>query len=485
VIPTVDALVAVLRRHHLLVTAPAQDAAITALATDSRDAVPGTVFLALPGTVTDGHRFVGAAAERGAVAAVVEHVVDAAVPQVVVSSSHRAAIVLAREWHGDPAARLTLAGVTGTNGKTTTTMLLRHLLDEGGTAAVIGTLGAYDGAGRPVASSAGRLTTPGPLDLQATLARLVERGTTHVAMETSSHSLDQGRLDGLTFAVAVFTNLTRDHLDYHLTMEHYRAAKLRLLDLLAPGAPVVVNRDDRAWDVISRHPVLGFGRGPDAEVRAEGEVWRADGSSFLLAGRYGAREVTIPLAGEFNVSNALAAAAAALALGVPLDRVAARLGEAPQVPGRMERLATTPCTVLRDYSHTPDALARALGTLRPLTPGRLMVLFGCGGDRDRGKRPEMGRIAAEFADEIYLTTDNPRTEPADRIIADIEAGIPAGRYHRIPDREEAIAAALDAAREGDTLLLAGKGHETYQLVAGEVLPFDEKVIVRRLTGQEA
>ena len=485
-IPTLDHLAAILRRHDLLAAAPpAPDVAITALATDSREITPGGVFVALSGTVTDGHRFLAQAAAAGAAAAVVEHPVDLPLPQVITSNTHRAAIVLAREWFGDPGARLAVTAVTGTNGKTTTTLLIRHLLNAAGTAGVIGTLGARDGADRPVPSSAGTLTTPGPVDLQATFAALVDRGVTQVAMEASSHSLDQGRLDGVAFAAGVFTNLTREHLDYHATMERYLAAKLRLLDLLAPGAPAVVNRDDPTWEVITQRPTITFGRHPDADLRAIGEVPGADGTRFRLTGRFGTREAVVPLAGEFNLSNALAALAAGLGSGGDMDAMVARLADAPQVPGRMERLAVAPCTVLRDYCHTPDAFERVLRTLRPLTGGRLMILFGCGGDRDRGKRPEMGRIAATHADEIFLTTDNPRSEDPDRIIDDIAAGIAGGRYHRILDREAAIAAALELARSGDTLLLAGKGHETYQLIGPDKLPFDEAAIVHRLTGRAA
>lgn len=484
-IPTLDAASTLLRREGLLVAAAAPDLPLTGLATDSRAVAPGGLFIALPGTVTDGHRFLPQARERGAVAAVVERPVDDPLPQVVVSSAHHAALVLARAWHGHPTGRLRLVAVTGTNGKTTTSLLVRHLLDQAGTAGVIGTLGAWDGHGRPVPSTAGKLTTPGPVDLQATFAELVARGVTDVAMETSSHALDQGRLDGVPFAAGIFTNLTREHLDYHGTMDRYLEAKLRLLRLLAPGAAAVVNQDDPAWEAIRHQPRVSFGRHPAADLRAEAEVAGADGTRFRMAGRFGSAEVMLPLAGEFNVANALGAAAAALSLGLELGTVAARLATAPQVPGRMERLATAPCTVLRDYCHTPDAFERVLGTLRPLTPGRLVILFGCGGDRDRGKRPEMGGIAARLADEVYLTTDNPRTEDPDRIIDDIAGGMGGAGYHRILDREAAIAHALERRTPGDTLLLAGKGHETYQQIGAERIPFDEAAIVRRLTGQAA
>ena len=243
-------------------------------------------------------------------------------------------------------------------------------------------------------------------------------------METSSHSLDQGRLDGLNFAAGIFTNLTRDHLDYHGTMEAYLAAKLRLTTLLRLGGVEVVNIDDPAWTALpGGDRRVSFGLGPEADVCASRLELGAAGSRFLLDGRFGRAEVTLPLLGDFNVSNALAAAACALALGHPVAEVADRLSVAPQVPGRMELISDRPCAVLRDYAHTPDALERALRTLRPLTPGRIIVVFGCGGDRDRGKRPIMGQLAAELADLPVVTSDNPRTEDPDAIIDDVERGM--------------------------------------------------------------
>ncbi|MEO7984955.1 MAG: UDP-N-acetylmuramoyl-L-alanyl-D-glutamate--2,6-diaminopimelate ligase, partial [Gemmatimonadales bacterium] len=366
----------------------------------------------------------------------------------------------------------------GTNGKTTTAGLLKHLFNDRDTAASIGTLGAFDGQGRQIPSSAGTLTTPGPIDLQATLAELVKRGTTHVALEASSHSLDQGRLDGLVFAAGIFTNLTRDHLDYHGTMESYLGAKLKLISLLSSTGLEVVNLDDDAWRALPRGPArVTFGLDRAADVRASGVVLDAAGSRFELSGRFGTAEASVPLLGDFNVSNALAAAACALGLGHSLDRVIVRLATLPQVPGRMERISDTPCVVLRDYAHTPDALERALATLRPLTRGRLIVVFGCGGDRDRGKRPIMGRIAAQGADLAVVTSDNPRTEEPGAIIDDVEQGMGDVPHARIVDRLAAIHAALDEARPGDTLLLAGKGHETYQVIGTDKVPFDEREIV--------
>ena len=478
------ALVAALQRAGLLVESAALPP-LASLTSDSREVRAGALFVAVRGSQADGHRFVPDAVARGAVALVVEARQPVDVPQLVVTDARRAAIVLARTWHGDPASALVLVGVTGTNGKTTTTGLVRHLLNAAGTAGSIGTLGAFDGAGEEVPSTAGSLTTPGPVDLQATLATLVARGCTHVAMETSSHSLDQGRLDGLPFAAGVYTNFTRDHLDYHGTMEAYLAAKLKLSTLLRPGGVEVVNADEPAWSALPLHrPRVTFGRrAPDADVRATGEVLDALGSRFAIEGRHGSADVRLPLLGDFNIENALAAAATALGLGASLADVAARLESAPQVPGRMELVSEHPCAVLRDYAHTPDALDRVLRTLRPLTRGRLIVLFGCGGDRDRGKRPIMGRIAAELADLAVVTSDNPRTEDPGAILDEIEAGMGTAERLRIGDRRAAIAAALDLARAGDTLLLAGKGHETYQIIGTTKLPFDERAIVREALGR--
>jgi UDP-N-acetylmuramoyl-L-alanyl-D-glutamate--2,6-diaminopimelate ligase len=437
------------------------------------------LYVAVRGSQSDGHQFVNEAVRRGATGVVVEAPQDSGVPEIVVRDGRRSALVLGAAWYGHPGRSLTLVGVTGTNGKTTTTGLIRHLFNQSETAGSIGTLGAFDGRGEPVSSTAGSLTTPGPIDLQATLAALLSQGATHVVMETSSHSLDQGRLDGLAFAAAVFTNLTRDHLDYHGTMEAYLAAKLRLSALLRLEGVEVVNLDEEAWRSIpQRTPRLTFGFHPGSDVRASDVSLDASGSTFHLNGRFGGAEVVLPLLGDFNVANALAAAATALALQLPVDRIVERLSTAPQVPGRMERISDTPCIVLRDYAHTPDALQRALTALRPLTKGRLIVVFGAGGDRDRGKRPLMGRIAAELSDLAIVSSDNPRTENPGAIIDDIERGMGGIPHRRIVDRLAAIHAALDEARAGDTVLLAGKGHETYQVIGTDKLPFDEREIVQ-------
>lgn len=478
---TIADIVAALRREDQLLSAPDPLPDIIALTADSRAAGRGSLYAAVRGSQTDGHRFVPDAVQRGAAAVMVETPQRAGVPELLVRDGRRALLAAARAWYGDPARSLTLIGVTGTNGKTTTTGLVRHLLNGAGRAGSIGTLGAFDGEGAEIPSTAGALTTPGAADLQATLAALRDRGTTHVAMETSSHALEQGRLDGLTFAVGIFTNLTRDHLDYHGTMEAYLAAKLRLSGYLALNGIEVVNLDDPVWrEMPARDGRITFGTDPAADLRAESVTLGAGGSTFRMAGRWGQADVRLPLLGDFNVSNALAAAACSLGLGQPLRDVVARLEETPQVPGRMERIAERPCVVLRDYAHTPDALERALATLRPLTARRLIVVFGCGGDRDKGKRPLMGRVAAALADLAIVTSDNPRTEDPDAIIDEIESGMGPAGHLRFTDRRAAIGAALAEARAGDTLLLAGKGHETYQVIGTEKQPFDERAIVQEL-----
>jgi UDP-N-acetylmuramoyl-L-alanyl-D-glutamate--2,6-diaminopimelate ligase len=475
-------IVAALERATLLVATPDLHTwpAITGLTADSRKVEPGMLYCAVRGAVQDGHQFVAAAQQRGAVAALVEREQPVEVAQILVRDGRRAAATAAEAWYDTPGARLDLVGVTGTNGKTTSVTLARHVLTALEPMGSIGTLGAFDPAGNAVPSEAGNLTTPGPIDLQATLAALVQRGARGAALEVSSHSLDQGRVDGLTFRAAIFTNLTRDHLDYHKTVDAYFRAKAKLLTYLAPDGLEVVNADDPAWQRLRRsHRRISFGeRGGD--VTARDVTLDAAGARFELIAPTGHAAVRLPLLGRFNIANALGVAACAWGLGVPIEMVAERLTHAPQVPGRMERIAERPCTVLRDYAHTPDALERALEALRPLTAGRLIVVFGAGGDRDRGKRAPMGEVAARLADIAIATSDNPRTEDPEQILDDVEAGMQGREHYRETDRRHAIARALALAQPGDTILLAGKGHETYQAVGTVKQPFDEEQVVREL-----
>ncbi len=482
-VPLARVVDALARAGLLAETRGALPDAVAAIADDSRRAAAGALFVAVRGSQQDGHRFLADAERRGASAALVEDAAATALPALVVRDGRRAAAVAAAAFYGDPAASLALVGVTGTNGKTTTVGMLRHLLDAPGRpAASIGTLGVLAGsAGEPVPGGAG-LTTPGPVELQRVLRALADRGARAVAMEVSSHALDQRRVEGVAFDAAVFTNLTRDHLDYHGTMEAYLAAKARLAGHLAPAGALVVNADDPAWAALPPAPrtvTYSPGGSPEADVAAADCAFDAAGTAFTLRAGAARAAARVPLVGDFNVANAVAAAAAAVALGMPPDEAARRLGTLPQVPGRLERLRERPA-VLRDYAHTPDALARALRAVRPFARGRVVVVFGAGGDRDRGKRPEMGRVAAELADRVILTSDNPRTEDPERILDDIEAGMGGRAHERVEDRRAAIARALAAAGPDDLVLLAGKGHETYQIRGAEALPFDEAAIVREL-----
>jgi UDP-N-acetylmuramoyl-L-alanyl-D-glutamate--2,6-diaminopimelate ligase len=479
-----DALRSRLEREGLLVRWPADaPAVIPAITTDSRRVEQGALFLAYVGSVADGHAYVAAAARAGAAVALVEREVpEAPIPQALVRDGKRAASVAAGAFYGNPGDALVLLAVTGTNGKTTTAHLLRHLFGDRAPAGSIGTLGAIDGRGQQLPVT-GSLTTPGPVELHRALALLRHSGVQTVAMEASSHSLDQERIAGLAFRAAVFTNLTRDHLDYHGDEAHYLAAKLKLDRYLAPGGFQVVNVDDPVWGSLPpRAERITFGITAPADVRAEGVEADRLGMRFRLVVRGSSAPVALPLLGAFNVENALGAAAAAIALGREPEAVAKRLSVAPQVPGRMERLTDTPCVVLRDYAHTPDALERALAALRPLTKGRLVVVFGAGGDRDKGKRPQMGTIAARDADLSVVTSDNPRTEDPEQIMHDIEAGMAGTPHLRIVDRRAAVLRALAIARPDDVILLAGKGHETYQVVGEEHLPLDERAIVAAAVG---
>jgi UDP-N-acetylmuramoyl-L-alanyl-D-glutamate--2,6-diaminopimelate ligase len=455
---------------------------VTSVEDDSRRVTRGSLFVAVRGSERDGHDFLQRADDAGATVAVVEDEKRSGLPAIVVRDGRKAAAVVAAAAYDWPVRALRLTGITGTNGKTTTAHMLRHLLDTPKhRAASIGTVGTLIGSEGRSLEDVG-LTTPGPIELQRTLRMLVDERVHDVVMEVSSHALHQHRIEGLAFDDVVFTNFSRDHLDYHRTMDAYRDAKARLLEYLAPHGTVVVNADDPAWRALatSRRKVSFSTRVQSAEVHAQDLDFSPTASQWTLVLAGEARPVRLPLIGDFNVSNALGAAAAAFALGLSLDAIAERLGSVPQVPGRLEVVHEQP-TVLRDYAHTPDALKRALHAVRPFTRGRLIVVFGAGGDRDRGKRPEMGAIAERLADYAIVTSDNPRTENPDAIIDEIEAGMHRQHHERIEDRRGAIGRALSMAEGDDVVVLAGKGHETYQVRGTEKLPFDEKIIVAELT----
>lgn len=381
--------------------------------------------------------------------------------------------------YGFPARSLSVLGVTGTNGKTTTVNILRTLVDTpSAPSASIGTLGVLVGRdGESIPGGLG-LTTPGPDELHRVLRDLVDRGVRTVAMEVSSHALDQHRVHGIRFDAGVFTNLTRDHLDYHGSMTDYLRAKALLVGCLSDNGTAVVNAEQPEWCALPPAPhtvTFGMGRG---DVRAVNVAFDSSGSSWSLTFGGAAAQVRLPLLGDFNVANALAAAAAALATGRSLAHVAEALCTIPQVPGRLEVISSAP-PVLRDYAHTPDALARSLAALRPFVRGRLIVVFGAGGDRDPGKRPLMGSVAESGADWVIVTSDNPRTEDPELIIDEIERGM-SKPHERLSNRRDAIARAIEIAAPGDVVLLAGKGHETYQVIGTEKYAFDEKEVVGQI-----
>ncbi len=448
---------------------------------DSRTVQPGALFIAVHGSARDGHDFLGPAEVAGATAAVLEDPHRTRLPSLVVREGRAAAALVAAAAYRFPATVLRRAiGVTGTNGKSTTVSLLRHLFDAPeAPAASIGTVGVFVGSAGRALDGGGGLTTPGPIELQRIIRELVDQGVRTLALEASSHSLDQQRIGSIAFDAAIFTNLTRDHLDYHRTMEAYLAAKAQLLTYLRPGGVAVVNVDDPAWRALpaTAQTVRFSALSQDADVRALDVHFGPRGSTWQLAiGAGPCYPVRLPLIGDFNVANALGAAAAAWALGLSPEQIALRLSDVPQVPGRLEVLHEHPM-VLRDYAHTPDALERALEAVGPFVQGRVIVVFGAGGDRDRGKRPQMGAIADRLADIVILTSDNPRTEDPERILDDIEEGM-SGPRERIEDRERAVLRALELAKPADLVLLAGKGHETYQVRGTTNVPFDEQSIVR-------
>jgi UDP-N-acetylmuramoyl-L-alanyl-D-glutamate--2,6-diaminopimelate ligase len=434
---------------------------------------PGSLFFCVPGSRADGHDFAAAAVERGAVALTVQRKLPVAVPQVVVEDTRAAMPAAAAAFFGYPTRELQVAGVTGTTGKTTTTYLLYSILEAAGRRpGLIGTVESRIGGERRPAVR----TTPEAIDLQRAFRAMLDAGDRSVSLEATSHGSELGRLAGIRFAALAFTNLSEEHLDFHETMERYYTAKRRLFVGPEPP-PAAVNVGDaygrRLADellVLGRAPVLTFGFADDAEVRPEGME-----SGRFRAGRI---EIETRLRGRFNVENVLAAVAVALLLDVEDGAIAEGIGRVHGVPGRFETVEEGQSfTVVVDYSHKPGALENVLRAARDLASGRVLCVFGCGGDRDRTKRPLMGRIAADLADVAIVTSDNPRSEDAGAIIEEVVAGAP-GRLEIEPDRRAAIERALEAAGEGDVVVIAGKGHEQGQEIGGRVLPFDDREVAR-------
>jgi UDP-N-acetylmuramoyl-L-alanyl-D-glutamate--2,6-diaminopimelate ligase len=446
------------------------------VAFDSREVTPGALFFCVPGASLDGHAFAPAAVEAGATALVVERWLDLEVPQALVPSVRSAMGPMSAVAFGHPARSMTMTGVTGTNGKTTSTYLLEAIFRSAGMRpGVIGTTGAWvDGHAVPLVR-----TTPEAPDLHRLLARMRDAGVRAVAMEVSSHALDQDRVGGVVFDAVAFTNLSQDHLDYHGSMEAYFAAKA---ELFAPERALAsaINVDDAAGRGLLERvaiPSMTFAIDRDADVRAAEVVVTAEGSSFMVDGR----RIETKLRGRFNVSNCLAAVAVARTVGIDIGVSAEGIASVREVPGRVEAIdAEQGFLVVVDYAHTPDSIHTVLRAARPLTSGRLIVVFGCGGDRDRAKRPLMGQAATSDADLTVITSDNPRSEDPIAIIADVEPGavLGGGDYLVEPDRRLAIRLALWRAQPGDTVVIAGKGHEPFQETGDGIVEFDDREVAR-------
>ncbi|KJE26326.1 UDP-N-acetylmuramyl-tripeptide synthetase family protein [Geobacillus kaustophilus] len=461
---------------------------IAALEMDSRRVAPGSLFFCLKGLTVDGHDFAEEAVARGAAAVVAERPLSVDVPVVLVPDSRRAMAILADAFYGRPTHRLHLIGVTGTNGKTTTTSIMEQIARKAGKkTGLIGTVHIKVGDRSYPAAN----TTPESLILQRTFKQMVDEGVEFVAMEVSSHALHQGRVHGCDYDVAVFTNLTQDHLDYHGTMEEYRNAKGLLFAQLGNRYDerrpkfAVLNHDDpvsQYYKHMTAAPIVTYGMKEKSDVMAEQIRMTSGGMAFRLCTPHGSTAIETKLVGLFNVYNILAAAAACLASGFSLETIAAALADVEPVPGRFEMVDEGQnFTIIVDYAHTPDSLENALRTVRQFAKRNVYVVIGCGGDRDRSKRPIMAQVAVRYADVAIFTSDNPRSEDPKQILHDMEAGVSAGAgtYVTIPDREEAIRYAIGQAQEGDVVLIAGKGHETYQIIGDDAIDFDDRAVARR------
>ncbi len=458
---------------------PLRDREITHVTADSRTVCEGCLFVCIKGMRFDGHEAAGRAVGEGAAAVVAER--DLGLEnQIIVENTRSAYAIICGNYYGRPAERLKLIGVTGTNGKTTITMLIKNMLEYAGKR--VGLIGTIQNEIEDMSLPA-KYTTPDPLELHLLFKKMADAGCEYAVMEVSSHALDQHRLDGCKFECGVFTNLTQDHLDYHLTMENYYLAKRRLFDI---AKRAVINLDDEYGRRLCgevRCPFKTFStRRTEADYTAHNIAFDMRGSSFELAGYGEIGRVKFRMPGEFAVSDAMAAGVCALSLGVDFDTMIAGLNHSPGVPGRAEILKTdTDFTIIRDYAHSADSLEKILTTVRSFAPGRVVVLFGCAGDRDRTKRPKMARAASRLADFVILTSDNPRGEDEMQIINDALPGLDPKKPHTvIPNRYEAIRWALENSKKNDILVLAGKGHEDYQVLSYGTIYFDESEIVHEL-----
>lgn len=472
------------------------DVSVRGITDDSRMVSAGSLFVAVKGEQVDGHQFIPSAMKGGMVALVSQQIVkDISIPYIRVEDSRKALGLLGGHFYGDPSSRIRMIGVTGTNGKTTTTYVCKSLLEAvGRKVGLIGTV-AYQIGNATIPAAH---TTPGALELQQLLSRMVKEGCSTAVMEVSSHALAQDRTSGCEYDVAVFSNLTQDHLDFHKTMEEYFQAKLRLFTGLTgsqkPNKRAIINLDDSYGARIAAlcpAPVWTYGIKAKADLRAEDVHLSLQGSTFHAATPVGTFPITSHLVGEHNVYNLLAAIGVALHEGATPDQVQSAVAQVTNVPGRFERVtAGQAFTVVVDYAHTEDALVRLLTAAQVLKTGRIITVFGCGGDRDRGKRPKMGLAAVHSSDVVILTSDNPRTEDPHSILEQVEVGVIEGlrqrphvQYRKVVDRREAIGEAIREARPGDMVLIAGKGHEDYQILGTTKVHFDDREVAREAIEQ--
>ncbi|MED1015075.1 UDP-N-acetylmuramoyl-L-alanyl-D-glutamate--2,6-diaminopimelate ligase [Bacillus atrophaeus] len=462
------------------------DPDITSIEMDSREVKTGSLFVCVKGYTVDGHDFAQKAVENGATAIVAERELDVSVPVTIVRNSQRALSVLSDAFYGQPTKQLQLIGITGTNGKTSTSHMVDEILKKAGKrTGLIGTMYIkIDEETFPVKN-----TTPESVTLQKTFKKMNDKHVDTAIMEVSSHALSMGRVHGCDYDIAVFTNLTQDHLDYHKTMDEYRQAKSLLFSQLG-GAfnhekpkRAILNADDEAsayYEKVTAAHISTYGIKNDADVMAKHIKTTAQGTSFELVTNKGTKPITISLVGQFNVYNVLAAVATCIAAGIPFETVAEAVEELHGVRGRFELVnKNQEFPVIVDYAHTPDSLENVLKTCKDMTEGKVFVVVGCGGDRDKTKRPKMAKIAVQLADEPIFTSDNPRSEDPLAILRDMEAGVENEYYHSIANREQAIFFAIANARKGDVVLIAGKGHETYQQIGAETFDFDDAEVAAR------
>lgn len=459
------------------------DTEITGIAYDSRKIVKGNVFVCIKGYETDGHRFAKSAEKNGAAVIVAESKIDVSVPVIYVKNSRKVIAELSCRFYGDPSKKLSLIGITGTNGKTTITYLVKSILESAGRrVGIIGTNQNIIGD-KVLLTKSTTPTTPNALELQQLFTEMVYNGAEYVVMEVSSHALELDRVYGCTFDVGVFTNLTQDHLDFHKTMENYLNAKAKLFKISKKG--VVNYDDDGGKEIYSRGEcpdILRVGINSECDLKAENINISSRGADFELIYKGVRYPAHIQIPGKFSVYNAICAAGAAIQAGVDIEDVISGLAKAPGVVGRVEVVPTnTDYTVIIDYAHTPDGLENIINCVKGFAEGRTITLFGCGGDRDNSKRAVMGEIAGRLSDYSIITSDNPRTEDPELIVREIEEGMKKtdGEYTVITDRREAIGYALDFAKKGDVIILAGKGQETYQIIGKDKHDFDERIEVYR------